>query len=193
MIVLKFGSTISEKIIGKGNFICPLCHRKRQYKRYKIVKKAFYAIISTSDNVGEFIQCESCLRPFPLRILESGIQLKMEIENISLPPSNMMDIWQKAYKTLNCEDIIANKKEIVEIINPVLFTMAHHMQDAGVKLRLQDYEEARKYLITIVNLGFEWQESNIKYNLQVHTKTPKTHNKIIEYMTFSHILLSRLP
>jgi hypothetical protein len=194
IITIKYGYRPGEKLVGKGNFICPLCSRKRQYKRIKIQKRIFFSALSfPSENIGEYIHCQSCLQPFPTKILDSGVQLKMKIEEGDLPPANIMEIWRDAYTTLNCEDLISNKTDVVETISPILFTIASHMQVVGVKLRLQEYEEARKYLITILNLGLRWQEINMREKSQLQKRTPKQHNKIIEYVEFSHVILSRLP
>jgi hypothetical protein len=192
-ITITYGTRPGEKLIEKGNFICPLCGRKRQYKRYKVVKEAFLGIISLpTKDIGEYIHCQSCLQVFPQDVLESEYQLKVKIDDSALPSANIMDIWQDIYTSLNCEDLIACKKDIVEVVNAIIFTMAKNMQDVGVKLRLQEYEEARKYLISILNLGIDWEELNLKQNCQLQIKMPKFHNKLIEYMDSSHLILSRL-
>jgi hypothetical protein len=192
-ITIKYGSRPGEKLIENGNFICPLCSRKRQYKRYKVVKEAFLGIISIpTKSIGEFIHCQGCLQVFPPNVLGSEFQLKVNIDDSDLPSVNIMDIWQDAYTSLNCEEFIAYKKGIVEVVNAYIFTMAKLMQDVGVKLRLQEYEEARKYLSAIINTGIEWQESNMKQNCQLQIQMPKLHDKIIAYIKSSHLILSHL-
>ncbi len=193
-ITVKYGSRPEEKLIETGYFICPLCSRKRQYKRYKVIKKAFMGIFSLPTNdLGEYIHCQSCLQIFPSNVLNSEIQLRIKIDDSALPAVNIMVICQEAYKFLNCEDLIARKKGIVEVVNAIIFTMAKYMQDVGVKLRIQEYEEARKYLSGIINAGIEWQETNMKQNCQLQIQMPKLHNKIAEYMRSTHLILSRLP
>jgi hypothetical protein len=139
MVMISYGRRPVDKVIEKGNFICPLCCRKRQYKRHKVIKEEFYGIISIPlGKIGQYIECQSCLRPFPIKVLSSSAQLSIKIENTPLPPSNIMEIWQNAYTTLKCERLLSSKTpitEIVEGISPILLTIAHHMQDAGVKIR----------------------------------------------------------
>ena len=133
------------------------------------------------------------VKAFPPKVLDAGLQLKMKIEEGPLPPANLMNIWQDTYTALDCDDLITNKFTAIGVISPILFTMAKHMQEVGVKFRLEDYEEARRYLLTTINLGLEWLETNSKYNLKLQTKTPKQHQRILEFMDCTSVLLSRLP
>ena len=153
------GRNLLKRVISFALFVV----ERRQYKRFKVVKENFFGIISIpSKEIGEYVLCQSCFKAFPPKVLDAGLQLKMKIEEGALPPANMLNIWHDAYVALGCEDLIANKTGTVEVISGILFTMVRHMQKVGVKLRLEELEDARKYLHTILNLGLEWQETNIE-------------------------------
>ncbi len=194
-VTIEYGYRPGGKVIEEGNFICPLCSRKREYKRIKLQKKVFVGVLSLFPigDIGEYVRCESCLQSFPPKVLDSGLQIKMKIEDISLPPANIMEIWQKAYDDLHCEVLITGRTDIVETVSPYLLTMASNMQKVGVKFKLEEYEEARKYLYSILNLGYEWENVNTRLKVNPEERTPKQHKKIMEHMEYCHALLSRLP
>ncbi len=178
VIPIRYGTRPSEKLIEKGNFICPLCCRKRPYKRFRVAKESFFGVITlSSETFGEYVQCQNCLRPFPPKVLDPSAQLTIKIDNGLLPSPDILDTWQKAYITLNCEDLIAKKSGVVEVISPILLTIASHMQVVGVKLRLQEFEEARKYLVTIINFCLEWHATSLKFDQQPQNSDSERHTR----------------
>lgn len=67
-----FGSRAKHKTIGKGQFHCPNCRTTRHYER-KQAKRYFtlyFIPIIPLDNLGEFIQCQTCEMAFKPEVLQ---------------------------------------------------------------------------------------------------------------------------
>ncbi len=194
MIYIYYGYRPSEKTVGKGNFICPLCSRKRQYHRIKVHKKGYIGIITFPlAELGEFVQCQSCLKGFPVKVLDAALQLQFKIDERPLPTPDIQEIWEDAYTTTECEALLIEKGHTVEFVTPYLLTMASNMQEVGARLRMEDYEEARRMLFNVLKLSADWQETNARNKWNPEENAPKHHHRILAIMDCAHILLSRLP
>ncbi|MEW6093711.1 MAG: hypothetical protein AB1531_07085 [Chloroflexota bacterium] len=193
IIRIPYGYKPGEKIVGEGLFICPLCHCKRPYARIKLTKNYFFGIFSIPvQNMAEFIQCGGCLKSLTLDFLDAQKQLGIEVSD-ELTPKEMFDIWERVYKNVQAEAILANDKTVVEGVTPVLFTTAKCMQEAGVAIKLGKINDARQNLYNILLLTNEWLTACNMDNFTWARKVPKLHSKQMEFNEVSHLLLSKLP
>jgi hypothetical protein len=194
MISIHYGHRPGVRTIEKGDFICPLCHRKRKYERLKVVRERFFGFITyAAKDLFEFVECQSCLRGFPVDTLNARNQLTIELKEGDLPPANIMEIWQKVYTDLHCEDLLSKKAGIVEGTTPILITIVQGMQNVGVELRMKNYENARRLLVGIIKLTLELYEENIRQKGNLKKQYPKHYQLVNDFEVRSHILLSHLP
>ena len=67
-----FGTKAKTKAIGKGKFNCPHCQREREYERKKAKRyfSLYFIPLIPMDDIGEFIECQTCHRSFALEVLD---------------------------------------------------------------------------------------------------------------------------
>jgi hypothetical protein len=144
-------------------------------------------------DLGDYVLCQSCLKGFPLKVLDAAVQLKLEIDKRPLPSPDLQDIWKDAYEKAECHALIIEKGHTVEFVTPYLLTMASRLQEVGAKLRIEEYEDVRKLLIQILNLGADWQETNARNKWKPEETAPKHNDRILFLMDCASLLLGRLP
>ena len=66
-----FGTKAKTKSVGKGKFNCPHCQREREYERKKAKRyfSLYFIPLIPMDDIGEFIECQTCHRSFALEVL----------------------------------------------------------------------------------------------------------------------------
>ncbi|MEZ4666618.1 MAG: zinc-ribbon domain-containing protein [Anaerolineae bacterium] len=67
-----FGTRHKTKTIGSGEFYCPHCQTQRAYER-KHAKRYFalyFIPIVPMGDVGEFIECQTCLHAYNIDVLK---------------------------------------------------------------------------------------------------------------------------
>lgn len=194
-VQIPYGFQSGGKIIKEGVFICPLCHYKRPYGQVKVTRNFYFGLITfpSGKNLGEYVQCGGCFRPFLMDVLDPATQLAINISDESLPPRNMFEFWQKIYQELECEAILANKTHIVGQITPILLTSADNMQKAGVSIRLEMIDDVKKYMSNIFSLTTQWLKTNAEFNNKFMQQNQKLHARQMQFMEAAHLVLSRLP
>jgi len=195
-IKISYSFQPGEKVIEEGFFVCPFCNHKRSYGRIRVTKNFSIEGLSLfpTKNLGEYIRCGGCFKPFPIDTLDSHKQLNIEISKDPLPPENIFELWQKFYQDLECEAILAGDRNVVDgVISPILKTTAANLQKAGVNIRLSMFDEAKVCMLNIFSLTSRWLEYAIQDNYRFVRQRPKLHEKQLQFSEAAHFLMSRLP
>jgi hypothetical protein len=77
-----WGSKGKTKTIGSGTFYCPHCQARRNYEHIKVGKyfTLYFIPLFETKNLGEYIECKSCMMTFKKEVLELGPQIAERIE-----------------------------------------------------------------------------------------------------------------
>ena len=96
-----YGHKTREKVIATGQFDCPKCEAIRTYNHKKIGQwfTLFFTPLFQIKELGEYVECESCLRAYKPEILSLMANLKAPVlpgtpENPAGSALSVMPDWQ---------------------------------------------------------------------------------------------------
>jgi hypothetical protein len=77
-----WGSKGKLKTIAEGQFYCPNCQGTRSYQRKRVAKyfTLYFIPLFQTQNLGEFIECQTCLVTFRTEVLNYSQSLEQEHE-----------------------------------------------------------------------------------------------------------------
>jgi hypothetical protein len=67
-----WGSKGKEKVLANGQFFCPRCGGLRPYSHKRISKyfTLYFIPLFETQNLGEYIECQTCFTPFRVEVLK---------------------------------------------------------------------------------------------------------------------------
>lgn len=132
-----WGSKGKSKTLGTGSFYCPHCQSHQLFKHEEVSRyfTLYFIPLIKTHKLGEYIECQSCLKTFKPEVMQysrqfdRGIEtdvsrLQSPIQSTSLPPASTMPSSQTMYQPAAQSDKLYSFVKVVFGLVGAIFIFA---------------------------------------------------------------------
>lgn len=129
-----WGSKGKDKTIGTGTFYCPHCKSHQAFRHVELSRyfTLYFIPLFKTHKLGEYIECQSCLKTFKPEVMqysrqfERGIEtdasrLQSPVQSTTLPPASSIPSSQTMYRRAEQPDKLYNFVKLAFVVVGVIF------------------------------------------------------------------------
>jgi hypothetical protein len=93
-----WGSKGKLRTLSQGQFFCPYCQKVTGYQHKRVARyfTLYFIALFQTENLGEFIECQSCCFTFKMEVLNLTQSLRVEQEKQQLEAKKVIDDLREA-------------------------------------------------------------------------------------------------